>query len=124
MLIQVSPADVAACRYAISPLFEVDGALRMLTGHDTAGVLSPWVRRMRPRLAELRRAEPAVGALISLFRREDNADFLHIPPSGPRRSFAEELAEVRATPLERARVELELNLRGHRAPPAYARRIL
>jgi DNA-binding transcriptional ArsR family regulator len=124
MLIQVSPADVASCRYAISPLFEVDSALRLITGHGTVGVLSPWVRRMRPLLGDLRRAEPAIGALISLFRREDNADFLHPPPSGPRRSFADELAEVRATPLDRARAELELNLRGHRAPPAYARRIL
>ncbi|GID91082.1 ArsR/SmtB family transcription factor [Amorphoplanes digitatis] len=124
MLIQVSPADVAACRYAISPLFEAEGAVRTLTGHSQAGVLGPWIRRMRPRLAGLRRAEPAVGALISLFRTEDNADFLHPPPTGPRRSFADELAGVRATPLDRARAELELNLRGHRAPPAYARRIL
>jgi DNA-binding transcriptional ArsR family regulator len=65
-----------------------------------------------------------VGALIALFRRDDNADFLHPPPAGPRGSFAGELATVRATPLPRARAELDRNLAGHRTPPAYARRIL
>ncbi|WP_306204193.1 DUF5937 family protein [Actinoplanes sp. RD1] len=124
MLIQVSPADVAGCRYAISPLFEVEGALFLLTGSLPAGALHDWVVRTRPRLAELRRAEPAVGALISLQRRAENADFLHPPPLGPRREFAEELAALRATPLARARAELARNLRGHRTPPEYARRIL
>jgi len=124
MLIEVSPADLAGCRYAISPLIETMSALRLAAGHDAAGVLRPWVDRMRPRMAELRRAEPAVGALISLFRRDDNADFIHPPPIGPQRSFADELAGVRATPLARARAELDRNLAGHRAPPAYAQRIL
>jgi DNA-binding transcriptional ArsR family regulator len=124
MLIEVSPADLAGCRYAISPLIETMSALRVVASHDAAGVLRPWVARMRPRLAELRRSEPAVGALISLFRRDDNADFIHPPPTGPQRSFSDELAGVRATPLARARAELARNLTGHRAPPAYAQRIL
>jgi DNA-binding transcriptional ArsR family regulator len=124
MLIEVSSDDLAGCRFAISPLIETTSALRVLTGHDAAGVLRPWVERMRPRLAPLRRAEPAVGALVSLFRRDDNADFLHLSPTGPRASFAEEIARVRATPLPTARAELARNLAGHRAPPAYARRIL
>lgn len=124
MLVEVSGSDLARCRFAISPLIEATSALRVLTGHDSAGVLRPWAERMRPRLAPLRRADPAVGALISLFRRDDNADFLHPLPAGPRGAFADELAVVRATPLSRARAELARNLAGHRAPPAYARRIL
>ncbi len=124
MLIEVSGADLAGCRYAISPLAETTSALRVLAGHLPAGVLRPWVDRMRPRLAALRRAEPAVGALISLHRRDDNADFLHPPPPGPRGSIADELATVRATPLDRARAELARNLAGHREPPGYARQIL
>ncbi|HEU4346817.1 MAG TPA: DUF5937 family protein [Actinoplanes sp.] len=124
MLIEVSRDDLAGCRFAISPLIETTSALRVLTGFDSAGVLRPWAARLRPRLAPLRRAEPAVGALISLFRRVDNADFLYPPPAGPRRSFADELAVVRATSLSRARAELARNLAGHRTPPAYARRIL
>jgi DNA-binding transcriptional ArsR family regulator len=124
MLIEVSSADLAGCRFAISPLIETTSALRVLTGHDLTGVLGPWVRRMRPRVASLRRDEPAVGALVSLFRRDDNADFLHPPPAGPHASFAEEIARVRATPPATARAELDRNLAGHREPAAYARRIL
>jgi len=123
MLIEVSPADLAGCRYAISPLIETTAALRVLTGHDTAGTLGPWKERMRPRLAGLRASDPAIGAWISLFRRDDNADFLHPPPSGLA-SFPDELAALRATPLPIARAELARNLAGHRRPPDYARRIL
>jgi DNA-binding transcriptional ArsR family regulator len=123
MLIEVSPADLAGCRYAISPLIETTSALRVLVGHDPAGVLQPWKDRMRPRLAALRASDPAIGAWISLFRRDDNADFLHPPPAGLA-GFAEELSRVRATPLDVARAELARNLAGHRTPPGYARRIL
>ena len=123
MLIQVSSADLAGCRYAISPLIETTSAMRVLVGTDPAGVLGPWKERMRPALAALRASDPAVGAWISLFRRDDNADFLHPPPSGLA-SFRDELDRVRATPLRTARAELARNLAGHRRPPGYAQRIL
>ena len=124
MLIELGTADLADCRFAISPLIETHSALHLITRQIPAGVLAPWAERARPRLGELRRAEPAVGALTELFRREDNADFLYPPPVGPRGSFADEIARVRATPLARARAELDRNLTGHRTPPEYARRIL
>lgn len=124
MLIEVGRADLAGCRFAISALAETTSALRLLTGHDPVGPLRPWADRVRPRLAPLRRSDPAVGALISLFRRDDNADFLHPAPSNPRASIADELATVRATPAGRARAELARNLDGLREPPAYARQIL
>ena len=124
MLIEVSRDDLAGCRFAISPLAETTSALWLLTGRPPPGVLRPWMDRMRPRYAELRHTEPGVGALISLFRRDDNADFLLPPPSGPRGSITEELATVRATPLARARFELARNRAGLHEPPAYARRIL
>lgn len=125
MLITVGRADLAECSFAISPLIETHAALRLLSGVDTAGVLKPWVARNRPRLAELRRAEPAVGAMVALFGRDRyNADFLHPAPLGPRSSFADELAGVRATPPDVARRELDLNLAGHRKPPGYALSIL
>src|SRR5215217_5009443 len=113
MLIELGTADLADCRFAISPLIETHSALHLITRQIPAGVLAPWAERARPRLGELRRAEPAVGALTELFRREDNADFLYPPPIGPRGSFADEIARVRATPLARARAELDRNLTGH-----------
>ncbi|MEU4640566.1 helix-turn-helix domain-containing protein [Micromonospora sp. NPDC023814] len=125
MRIEVTPADVAASRYAISPLGEAVAALRLCAGQNPASVLAPWVARARPGYQRLRRELPAVGALLALLRRGGyNADFIQPPPDGTGRDFAEELAVVRATPLAQARDELARNLAGPRGtPPAYARRI-
>jgi DNA-binding transcriptional ArsR family regulator len=124
MRIEVGPADVAACRYAISPLIEAMSALRLVAGLESAGPLGPVVTRMRPRY-ELLRRDPAIGTLVALFRRAGyNADFIQPPPAGVGLTFAEEIAAVRRTPLRRARAEIARNLAGHRPPPAYARRIL
>jgi DNA-binding transcriptional ArsR family regulator len=124
MRIEVSSADVAASRYAISPLIETMSALRVVAGKETAGPLGPVVARLRPRYEALRR-DPAIGTLVALFRHGGyNADFTQPPPAGVGLTFAEELAAVRRTPLRRARAEIARNLAGHPAPPAYAQRIL
>jgi len=123
--IEVGPGDLAASRYAISPLIEAMSALRLVAGYEATGALRPWAVRARPVYAALRRREPAVGALVSLFRHSGyNADFIQPPPASAGMSFVAELAAVRDTPADRARVEIDRNLAGHRAPPAYARRIL
>ncbi|MBX7264886.1 helix-turn-helix transcriptional regulator [Micromonospora sp. Llam7] len=124
MRIEVTPSDMAASRYAISPLGEAVWALRLCTGQHAVPGLAPWVARVRPAYDELRRRLPAVGALLALLRRGGyNADFIHPAPSGTGQDFSEELAVVRATPLAQARDELARNLAGLRTPPAYARRI-
>lgn len=124
MRIEVTSADVAASRYAISPLGEAMSALRLCAGQNSSPVLAPWLARARPRYERLRRTEPGVGALLALLRRRGyNADFIQPPPAGVGQSFADELAVVRATPLAQARDELSRNLAGHRNPPAYASRI-
>jgi hypothetical protein len=128
MLIKLDETDLASCSYAISPMIETHLGVRLLSGIDPAGVLTPWVERHRPRLAELRRADPNVSALIALFRKGGyNADFLLPSPIGPHgsfASFAEELAGLRATPVALARTEIDLTLHGHRRPSAGTRRIL
>ncbi|GLY26527.1 ArsR family transcriptional regulator [Micromonospora sp. NBRC 101691] len=122
--IQVTPADIAASRYAISPLGEAMSALRLCAGQHSVPGLAPWTARVRPAYQRLRREVPAVGALLALLRRGGyNADFIQPPPAGTGRSFADEIAAVRATPLGQAREELARNLVGHRTPPAYALRI-
>ncbi|MDG4794302.1 winged helix-turn-helix domain-containing protein [Micromonospora sp. WMMD1082] len=125
MRIEVTPADVAASRYAISPLGEAVWALRLCAGQHAVPGLAPWVARTRPAYERLRRELPAIGALMALLRRGGyNADFIQPPPDGTARDFAGELAVVRATPLAQARAELARNLTGPRVtPPAYARRI-
>ncbi|MDW5325477.1 ArsR/SmtB family transcription factor [Plantactinospora sp. KLBMP9567] len=124
MRIEVTSADVAASRFAISPLGEAMSALRLCAGQHRSAALSPWLARARERYLRLRRGSPAVGALLALLRRGGyNADFVQPPPSGVGLTFADELAAIRATPLEQAREELARNLAGHRNPPEYARRI-
>ncbi|RKN38866.1 ArsR/SmtB family transcription factor [Micromonospora endolithica] len=124
MRIEVTPADIAASRYAVSPLGEAVSALRLCAGQVSAPALAPWVARARPAYERLRRERPAVGAFLALWRRGGyNADFIQPPPAGTGRTFADELAVVRATPLAQARDELRDNLAGHRTPPTYARRI-
>ncbi len=123
--IEVSPADVAASRYAISPLGETTAALRLLAGHLPAGPLRPWAERMRPRYTALRRSWPGIDAMRALYRRRlYNADFICPPPTGVGLTFADELAVVRATPLAQARAELARNLAGHHRPPEQIRRLL
>ncbi|SCL20854.1 Helix-turn-helix domain-containing protein [Micromonospora nigra] len=125
MRIEVTPADIAASRFAVSPLIETMAALRLCSGnHHQAPALVPWVARVRPEFDRLRRELPALGALLALQRRRAyNADFVQPPPAGLDQDFAAELAVVRATPLARARAELARNLAGHRTPPGYARRV-
>ncbi|MGW0507157.1 DUF5937 family protein [Micromonospora sp. NPDC003241] len=125
MRIEVTPADLAASRFAVSPLGETVSALRLLAGLNTAPGLTPWVARQRPVYERLRRELPEVGALLALMRRGGyNADFIHPPPADTAQDFADELAVVRATPLAQARDELARNLVApHTTPPEYARRI-
>ncbi|WP_018255265.1 ArsR/SmtB family transcription factor [Salinispora mooreana] len=124
MRIEVTSADVAVSRYAISPLGEAMSALRLCAGQNAVTGLTPWAARARPAFERLRRGVPAIDALLALQRRGGyNADFIQPPPDGTAREFADELALVRATPLARARAELARNLAGHRTPPASARRI-
>ncbi|MYS85632.1 ArsR/SmtB family transcription factor [Embleya scabrispora] len=123
--IEVGPADMARSRFGISPLGEVVWVLRTLSGSHQAGPLRPWIERLRPAYDRLRREQPAVAAMTSLYRRRGyNADFLHPPPSGTPAGIGDELAVLRATPLARARSELVRNLEGLRAPSASARALL
>ena len=122
--IEVEPADVAASRFAISPLGEAMSALRMVSGHNAAGALLPWVKRVHPRYVELRHTHRAVGTLVRLFRRGYNCDFVQPPPARAGLTFEDELATVQATSLEQARSELARNLHGHDVPTEADRRLL
>ncbi|MEV7964639.1 DUF5937 family protein [Sphaerisporangium sp. NPDC088356] len=116
--IEVSPQDVVASRFAISPLIETLHALWILSGNQQAGVHRPWADRRREQYGRLVREMPGLAALVALFRRGDyNADFIAPPPTGVNVAFGDELAAVRATPLAQARDEIARNLRGRRPPP-------
>ncbi|MFY1634613.1 DUF5937 family protein [Solwaraspora sp. WMMB335] len=125
MWIKVTPTDVAASRYAISPIGETMAALRLFAGAHPAGPLLPWVHRHRDRYLALRQAQPGIVAIRALYRRHGySADFIQPPPAGVGLTFAEQLAVVRATPLPQAHDEIARSLAGRRPPSGTVRRLL
>ena len=106
--IEVTPQDVAASRFAISPLIETMHAQWVLDGRTEAGAHRRWVERWREPYRELRRRHPVLRALVEITGNKGsaNVDFVAPPPTGINTSFAEELATMRATPAERAHGEI------------------
>ncbi|MFE0147580.1 DUF5937 family protein [Nonomuraea sp. NPDC059007] len=93
--------DVARIRFGFSPLWELVASLRTLQDPARQLVHLPWIKAVRPRLAQLDMDElfalvPAEGYL---------ADFLTPPPDTPLPDFAQELDRVRRTPPETAAQE-------------------
>ncbi|GAA2850065.1 DUF5937 family protein [Streptosporangium fragile] len=116
--IEVSPQDVVASRFAISPLIVTHHALWILSGRKSASVWHSWAERMREPYRKLLARHPGVGATVALFReRHYNVDFCAPPPSGVNVPFEVELAVVRATPAAQAHEEIARNLEGMPRPP-------
>ncbi|MFC5291081.1 DUF5937 family protein [Actinokineospora guangxiensis] len=101
--------DIAASRFALSPLFELGGLLRKLTGLDRAGLPAGWLDRLRPEFTRLR-AETELDAVLALFSRHHGAGFITPPPLGLAQTIGDDLAAVRATPLRQARAEIAESL--------------
>ncbi|MEV4837165.1 winged helix-turn-helix domain-containing protein [Nonomuraea sp. NPDC049486] len=116
--IEVTSQDVAASRFAISPLIETMHAQWLLDGRGPAGVHRQWVDRWRPAYRELARRHPALRAtaVISGNRGDANVDFIAPPPTGVGVPFEAELSAVRETPIEQAHAEIAAVLA--RRPPA------
>jgi DNA-binding transcriptional ArsR family regulator len=103
VVLQLGDGDVQRCRFASSPLWETLSALRALAapGPDDAG------RRAWRETAGASLDLAELEALVTVTRgRGYVPDFLSPPPSSPRPGFAEQLAEVRATPAPRVCAEL------------------
>ena len=112
--------DLLRTRFAISPLFELVGSVRVLRDPGAHSVHLPWVREARARLegldyALLEALDPGHGPYAP--------DFVAPPPRTPLPDVGEELARVRATPPERVRLELGWAFEGAE-PPAIARPLL
>lgn len=110
--IAVGRDDLARSRFAISPLWELVSALRTLAGRSpgNAAPAPQWLNRYRQRFATLRQ-EVEVDAVLALQPPGYGADFLSPPPSGIAATVEDQLAQVRSTPLEQARTEIEQALR-------------
>jgi biotin operon repressor len=106
------PADLLRVRFAVSPLFETMDAVRLLDGHREG---------RRHHAAWLTAVGPAAGAGLDALRALHGArgyvpDFVSPPPGRPVPSASEQIAEVRATPLDRVTRELLLCRAGELTP--------
>ncbi|MFI2201762.1 DUF5937 family protein [Streptomyces sp. NPDC020192] len=98
--------DFLRCRFAISPIWETQEAVRTLKRTDRHGYHAPWLRRIREAAAGL-----DLGRLWLLMpRRGHSPDWLGPPPLGPAATFEEEIAAVRASDPEAAREDTALSL--------------
>jgi DNA-binding transcriptional ArsR family regulator len=115
--IEVASEDLTTTRFALSPLWELTQALRVLAGQPgrpDEPVLRPWLVRMRDRYRALGR-EADLGLIQALHPPGWGADFLAPVPASLSPAIEDLLAQVRATPPEQAQREVAEALR--RQPP-------
>jgi DNA-binding transcriptional ArsR family regulator len=95
--------DLLRCRFAISPLWETQAAVRTLLDPSRHALHLPWLRGVARRLGQL---DPRPLPVLMLLHGYI-PDFLTPPPSSPLASIEEELERVRQTPPNRLRAELD-----------------
>ncbi|MEU5688816.1 transcriptional regulator [Streptomyces venezuelae] len=94
--------DLLRCRFAVSPLWETQEAVRTLKRPDRHAYHPRWLRRIREAARDL-----DLSALWLLMpRRGHSPDFLGPPPIGPAARFEEEIAGVRASDPVAAREDM------------------
>ena len=128
--IAVSNEDLAASRFAISPLWELTCALRRLAETDPAAprrrnvpALDPWLARARPRFDALRR-EADLDVILALDGPNYGVDFLAPVPDGVSCTIDDLLRQVQATPPEQAHREIAEVTRRHPVRDERVRRVL
>ncbi|WAZ24176.1 winged helix-turn-helix domain-containing protein [Streptomyces cinnabarinus] len=94
--------DLLRCRFAISPLWETQEAVRTLRRPDRHGYHPHWLRRIQ----EAARALDLAPLWLLMPRRGHSPDFLGPPPIGPAADFGQELAVVRSADPDAAREDM------------------
>jgi len=106
--IDVRNEDLTMSRFALSPLWELTQALRLLAGgplERDAPVLRPWLLRARDRYRALAR-ETDLGVIGALNPPGWGADFLAPIPASVHTTIGDLLAQVRSTPAGQAQREV------------------
>ncbi|MEU9348885.1 DUF5937 family protein [Streptomyces sp. NPDC048278] len=98
--------DFLRCRFAVSPLWETQEAVRTLRRPDRHGYHAPWLRRIRTVAAGL----DLRPLWLLMPRRGHSPDWLVAPPTGPAAAVEEELAALRAVDPETARADTARSL--------------
>jgi DNA-binding transcriptional ArsR family regulator len=104
---RIGADELAASRFAVSPLIETAAALMVLAGGRHRPEARDWCRAHRPAFQRWLADDPVRPALLdALLRPRWIADLLTPPPAEGDRTFADALCRVRATPRAAARAEL------------------
>lgn len=101
-----APADLGRVRFAVSPVWETNAAVRLLARGRAGSPHGRWAAQARHRAAGL----DLVGLVSVMPRTGYTPDFLAPPPAGPGTTFEQELAGIRATPVDQVRKELAESL--------------
>jgi helix-turn-helix protein/uncharacterized protein DUF5937 len=105
LVLELDVADLAATRFAISPLSETVRAVQLLDGRDTPAVNARWGRWVRAELGRqplrLRRLWPLIVNGLTVY-----PEFLVPAPEVRTPAFETELARLRATPVAAVRASL------------------
>jgi DNA-binding transcriptional ArsR family regulator len=105
LVLELDVADLAATRFAISPLHETTRAMLLLANPSPPAVNLPWVRWARAQLGRRPLRLPRVWPLI-VNGLPTHPEFLSPAPSARAPGLDAELARVRATPAEPVRASL------------------
>jgi DNA-binding transcriptional ArsR family regulator len=105
VVLELDVADLAATRFAISPLSETTRAMLLLARPSPAAVNLPWIRWARAKLGRrplrLPRAWPLIVNGLGVY-----PEFLNPAPAVREPELGDELARVRSTPAEAVRASL------------------
>jgi DNA-binding transcriptional ArsR family regulator len=118
--LEVSNEDLTMSRFALSPLWELTHALRLLANAPDEPVLRPWLVRARDRYRALTR-EADIAAILALAPPGWGVDFLTPVPTSVSTTIGDLLDQVRSTPTRQAHHEIAEALR--RQPSSVSSRI-
>jgi len=101
---EVGGEDLARSRFALSPLFELNGLLRSLTGLPSRRLPAPWLARITPSYRRLRQ-DPAFRGVMALHSISAGAQFIVPSPQSLAQTIEDDLAAMRTITVGQARGE-------------------
>ncbi|MCE7081754.1 helix-turn-helix transcriptional regulator [Streptomyces sp. ST2-7A] len=119
---EVSVEDLLRSRFALSPALDLCLMLRSLAGRDRP-LPRAWATRLLPSFERLRR-ESELNAALALHNPRSGPSFVAPPPRGLNQTWADDLAMIRATPPEAARLEIATHATGPSAGDPRVRAVL
>ncbi|MEU9605839.1 winged helix-turn-helix domain-containing protein [Streptomyces sp. NPDC048057] len=119
---EVSVEDLLRSRFALSPALDLCLLLRSLAGQDRP-LPKAWAARLMPAFERLRR-ETELDVALAVQAPQAGPNFVAPPPRGLNQTWADDLAVIRATPLEAARHEFATTATGPAARDPRVRAVL